>query len=379
MRTKKYIQVLLENGIKANTISNMNLSQIEVLAKRFIVSEQVQEKQTTQTLVGPKGGVAKLKPGQTTISLKPVPNAEPGTMEVTEDDQDFYDDNAEERYTGQEGPHDETSMSDDGMDDDSGNNRKMMGMSEMELNEKFESKAQQGLFWAKCNNSSGKTKEKWCKMAKEFSKSTSKKEYKDMPEKKHPEKTVKKKTTKENYEQYLEDRIVEMMDGYINPAMTKGKLIQSISERKNSESFMLKQPKKNSMFSQDEGKEMKTMKRPIGRMFSMGGEMAEDTKEKTRTKPDTDTDKREKDKDKDRKNPFQPKHRPKPKAKKGEYNEQTIAPTRPGTKQPTRPGTKEKDPSKKNPFSPKHKPAPKAGKSSLPNFLTWDKIGAKLK
>jgi len=354
MRTKKYIQVLLENGIKANTISNMNLSQIEVLAKRFIVSEQVQEKQTTQTLVGPKGGVAKLKPGQTTISLKPVPNAAPGTMEVTEDETINVVNDPDATADG-------------------------MPTTEGEMNERFESKAQQGLFWAKCNNSSGKAKEKWCKMAKEFSKSTSKKEYKDMPEKKHPEKTVKKKTTKENYEQYLEDRIVEMMDGYINPAMTKGKLIQSISERKNSESFMLKQPKKNSMFSQDEGKEMKTMKRPIGRMFSMGGEMVEDTKEKTRTKPDTDTDKREKDKDKDRKNPFQPKHRPKPKAKKGEYNEQTVAPTKPGTKQPTRPGIKEKDPSKKNPFSPKHKPAPKAGKSSLPNFLTWDKIGAKLK
>jgi hypothetical protein len=38
-------------------------------------------------------------------------------------------------------------------------------------------------------------------MAKEFSKSTSKKQYKDMPEKKHPEKTVKykKKETKENF------------------------------------------------------------------------------------------------------------------------------------------------------------------------------------
>lgn len=69
-----------------------------------------------------------------------------------------------------------------------------------ELDEKFESKAQQGLFWARCNKCKSKNC-KWCKMAKEFSKSTSKKEYKKMPEKKHPEKTVKykKKETKEEF------------------------------------------------------------------------------------------------------------------------------------------------------------------------------------
>ena len=194
MRTKKYIQILLENGIKANTISNMNLSQIEVLAKRFIVSEQVQEKQTTQTLVGPKGGVAKLKPGQTTISLKPVPNATPGTMEVTEDDQDFYDDNAEERYTGQEGPHDETSMNDDGMDDDSDTNRNMM--TDGTIKEKFESKSQQKYFFARCNDKtlSKKERDKWCKMADEFASDT--KNFSKLPEKK------KKTETKENRNSY---------------------------------------------------------------------------------------------------------------------------------------------------------------------------------
>ena len=80
-----------------------------------------------------------------------------------------------------------------------GSNRGKSGEQES-LEEKFESKAQQGLFWARCNKC--KTDDcKWCKMAKEFSKSTSKKQYKNMPEKKHPEKTVKykKKETKENF------------------------------------------------------------------------------------------------------------------------------------------------------------------------------------
>lgn len=315
MKTKEYIKVLLENGIKANTIENLNLSQIEVLAKRFIVSEQWTKQQSTEIkystpITNLQGGKPAAIPPPTDPSKKTMVGLEGGKLVVTQAEGEMTEDETMDIVNDPDATADG------------------MPTTEGEMNEKFESKAQQGLFWAKCNNSTGKTKEKWCKMAKEFSDSTSKKQYKDMPEKKHPEKTVKKKTTKENYEKFLENRIVEMLGDYINPAMTKGKLIQSVNERKNSESFMLKQPKKNSMFSQDEGKEMK---KPIGRMFSMGGEMSEETKEKTRTKPDTDTDK------------------------------------------------KEKNPGKKNPFEPKHKPAPKAGKSSLPNFLTWDKLGVNLK
>jgi hypothetical protein len=127
---------------------------------------------------------------------------------------------------------------------------------------------------------------------------------------------------------------------------------------------MLKRPKKNTMFSKEEGNEMKTMKRPIGRMSSLG----EDTKEKERTKT------KEKEKDKERKNPFQPKHNPAPKAKK-EFKEQEIAPSKPGTKEKTR----EKEPGKKNPFAPKYNPAPKAGKGNMPNWLVWNKLGVNLK
>ena len=53
-------------------------------------------------------------------------------------------------------------------------------MEDDKLDEKFESKAQQGLFWARCNKCKSDDC-KWCKMAKEFSKSTSKKQYKNMP------------------------------------------------------------------------------------------------------------------------------------------------------------------------------------------------------
>jgi glucose-1-phosphate thymidylyltransferase short form len=63
---------------------------------------------------------------------------------------------------------------------------------EGEIKEKFESKAQQGLFWARCNKCSSKDC-KWCKMAKEFSDSTSKKDYETMPDKKTNESTQSKK------------------------------------------------------------------------------------------------------------------------------------------------------------------------------------------
>lgn len=336
MRVEKDIQRLLENGFKFETIKNWSEKQIKTLSELFKKSETKEAVQTTQqtgfvTKITP-GSAANLNADGVNISVDPskgitlkTPNKPVGTGEKTEG----------------------------------------------EMTEKFESKAQQGLFWAKCKNSTGKTKEKWCEMAREFSKSTSKKQYKNMPEKKHTEKTVKR--TNENFEKFLEDSIVNMLDNHINPSMTKGKLIKSINERKNSEPFMLRQPKKNTMFSQDEGKEMKTMKKPIGKMFSIGKEMSEDTKEKTRTKPDTD--KGTKEKKPGKKNPFEPKHKPAPKAKKEVKEDTTTAPTKPGTKE----RTKEKNPGKKNPFEPKHKPAPKAGSKEIPTWLTWNKIGVKLK
>jgi len=322
MKTNKYVKILLDNGLNVKTISKLNESQVKVLAEKFEAKEAVQTTQQTgyKTVITP-GSQANLNVNGTDISVDPskgitmMSQTKPvGTGEVKE----------------------------------------------QEVSEKFKSTAQQRFFWNKCTKSDNK-KSKWCKWANEFQRDT---KDKDLPKKLHPEKSVKVKT--EGYEKFLEDSIVEMVDRYINPAMTKSQLINTLNEKVNkSESFMLRKPKKNSMFSQDEGKEMKTMKRPIGRMFSLG----EDTKEKERTKT------REKEKDKDRKNPYEPKHRPVPKAKKGEHKEQTVAPTKPGTKE----RTKEKGPGKKNPFQPKHNPAPKAGKGSLPSFLKWDKLGVNLK
>lgn len=336
------IKVLLDNGLQLKTISKLTESQINVLAKKFLKEQAIP--QNTTLVPKPPTQSYQVKPNSKTMVNGVEVDTTGGKTIVTplkELDEDDTINIVQDPDATADG----------------------MPTTESELKEKFESKAQQKFFWARCTKSKDKNS-KWCKWANEFSDKT--KSFKKLPEKLHPDKTV--KVRKENYDQFLEDSIVEMVEKYINPSMTKSQFVKSINEKTDkSESFMLKRPKKNSMFSQDKGKEMKTMKRPIGNLYSIG--------ESTKTAPaKPGTKEKEKTKDPGKKNPFQPKHNPAPKAKK-EFKEQTTAPVKPGTKEKTR----EKGPGKKNPFQPKHNPAPKAGKEKLPTFLTWNKLGVNLK
>jgi hypothetical protein len=116
-------------------------------------------------------------------------------------------------------------------------------------------------------------------LAREFSDSTSKKQYKTMPKKKNPEKMD------ESYEKFLEDKIVGMIERRIEPKMTKGDILKTISEKmEKNNSMMLRNPKKMSMFSHESGIEGKRMKRPNQMMPIMGSMEENDTKEKERTK-----------------------------------------------------------------------------------------------
>ena len=154
-----------------------------------------------------------------------------------------------------------------------------MPTTEGEMRERFESQSQQNFFWAKCNTSNGVKKKKWCELAREFSDSTSKKQYKTMPKKKNPEKMD------ESSEKFLEDRIVEMIERHINPKMTKGDILKTISEKmEKNNSIMLRNPKKMTMFSHESGIESKKMKRPTQMMPVMGTMEENETKEKERTK-----------------------------------------------------------------------------------------------
>lgn len=277
MRTKKDIMNLIKNGLKIETISRLTESQIKALSEKFNKKE-VDEVVTKITTT-----ITQYQTDQNKDAEIPVPT---GTKSVA--------------VSGTQTPGKTT----------------LTPMKEGEVTERFESKAQQGLFWAKCNKSKGKEKKKWCDMAREFSDSTTEKEYEDMPKKKHPEKTVKynKKKEKSKVEEQLENEIVKLIEGHINPSMTKGDLIKVILEKtKKEDSMILNKPKKMTMFSKDEGKEMKTMDKPIGKLFSMGKEMSENT-ETAPVKPGT----KEKTKPGKDKNPFKrPGPKENPKAKKG--------------------------------------------------------------
>jgi len=275
MKNKKNVLFLVENGLSANVISKMTDNQVRVLVEKFKKEAKEEVKQTvTNVTYDPNNPNDQKMLAQKGLHIDPTTKKITMTQgsggEIKEDETDDVTSSnalgkdAEQSYTGQESPHDANDMADDGMDDDSGNNRSMMGMAESEINEKFESKAQQGLFWARCNKCSDK-KCKLCKMAKEFSDSTSKKQYKDMPEKKHPEKTVKykKKKTNENLEKFLEETFINIVDKNITPRMSKKDLIETI--KKKSKSMIIRRPKKVTMFSDEAPMEL-----PIGKMYSIG-------------------------------------------------------------------------------------------------------------
>ena len=276
MRTKKDIMNLIRNGLKIETISRLTESQIKTLSEKFNKKE-VDEVVTKITTT-----ITQYQTDQNKDTEVPI---EPGTKTVA--------------VSGTQTPGKTT----------------LTPMKEGEVTERFESKAQQGLFWVKCNKTKGKEKKKWCDMAKEFSDETTKKDYEKMPEKKHREKTVKYKKEKSKVEEQLENEIVKLIEGHINPSMTKGDFLKVILEKtKKEDSMILSKPKKMTMFSKDEGKEMKTMDKPIGKMFSMGKEMSENT-ETSPVKPGTKEKTKSPGKDK---NPFKrPGPKEQPKAKKG--------------------------------------------------------------
>jgi hypothetical protein len=279
MKNKKNIMFLVENGLSTNVISKLTDNQVRVLVEKFKKEAKEQVDQVTEPAKtsykikgpgelppNPKGYQVKKNPDGTVTATPMESEIKEDETNVSGNTSNVTSSNAQgdvelQKYTGQEAPHMANDMAPDGMDDDSDNNRSNMGMAESEITEKFESKAQQGLFWARCNKCSSKDC-KWCKMAKEFSDSTSKKQYKNMPEKKHPEKTV-KKNTNENFKKFLEKKISEMVDNNIDAKMSKKDLIETI--KKKSKSMIIRRPKKVSMFSHEAPMEL-----PIAKMFSIG-------------------------------------------------------------------------------------------------------------
>ena len=246
----------MENGLSINTISKMTDNQVKVLVEKFKKSEEKEafEKVTIPSQTQLTGSLADL--AQTGVDVKDgnVKYDQASGMvtvvtkegEMTEDA--TVDDLLNNNEFGGNLPVNDNNPQDVGTPDPKGKNDGMP--TEGEIKEKFQSKSQQGLFWARCNKCSDK-KCKWCKMAKEFSDSTSKKDYKKMPEKKRPEKT------NESSQKYWENKILEMLE--------EEKKRRKKTPKKESETMILRNPKKMTMFSDEAPMEL-----PIAKMFSIG-------------------------------------------------------------------------------------------------------------
>lgn len=275
MKTKKNVIFLIENGLSNKVISKMSDNQVRVLVEKF---KQMKKKETKENWTETKTETTKLTAPVNSKDLT-VPPPPPGktqkvtvsgnTIQLTQNEGEMTEDvnvDKDNATAGQISQDPHQVQAPDGMDDlgDATIDKEEDLATEGVIKEKFESKAQQGLFWARCNKCSSKNC-KWCKMAKEFSDSTSKKQYKKMPEKKHPEKTVKykKKKTNKNIQNFLVKKISEIVDNKIKPKMSKKDLIKTV-EKKN-KSMIIRRPKKLNIFSDEAPMEL-----PIGKLYSIG-------------------------------------------------------------------------------------------------------------
>lgn len=255
MKSKK-IEQLIKSGLSEKLISSLNEGQINVLYKK-LVSE------VTMVNANDKSTIDKLK-----SEKKPFEVYENDEL----DDEDALGADALQADTGQEIPHDEKDMAPDGMDDDSDDDRKMMG--EKEIKEKAVSKQQQKFFGVVKAMKKGDIPMKG--KAGEAAKEMTSKEIDDFastPHKGLPKKvsksenkeamkmtkpigkvvSVKKSESKEatgsgasgsfsaplfgqekkvneNLEKLIESRIIALVEKNINPKMTKKELLNYLSE-----------------------------------------------------------------------------------------------------------------------------------------------------
>lgn len=232
---------------------------------------------------------------------------------------------------------------------------------EGEMTEKAESKQQQKFMGLALSVKRGDTpKGEVSKKVKETAKKMSEKDLEDFASTKHkglPNK-VKKEETKEgfgfgDYGKKLASAVAGATKknlGQVSPSVSIGESKEAIIERKIIQ--LVEKHLTPKMSKQDFlnlVKEQGTKEAPVK------------TPVKTPTKPKPH-------------NPYQPKHKPAPKAEKNEVKEHGTkeAPVKTPVKTPTRPKPF-------NPYQPKTKPAPKAENKQIPDWLSFTSLGLKLK
>jgi hypothetical protein len=317
MKADKKIIELLNHGFSNSLLSSLNERQIDSLYQRLDESKKENKEQST-----PQNTTATSK---TITSYEVKPNSKTtvnglevdttgGKTKITPLKE--IDDTEEE----------DIALAVSEKDPDLG-----LAMSE-DLKEKFESKSQQKYFWYKCGDGKTKEQKKWCKMAKEFSDST--KNFSKLPEKK-------KKETNEDYTDMVANVLQKNMSDKIGKITPSVKFAESSLDKKIStlvEKHLPPKMNKRDLMNIiiEAEKEVEVPVKP-------------DVKPE-RPKPQT---------------PYQPKHKPAPKA--GEREVET----------PVKPDVKPERPKPQTPYQPKHKPAPKA--EDVPQWLTFGSIGINLK
>jgi len=323
MNTNRKILDLVNHGFSGTLISELNDNQINSLHKRLTESKKETKEQTPPGVkeIQKTTKEYQIDPGKEMAVGNYVVKNQNGKAVVTStNESDDLENNDIALAVSEKDPNLGLAMSDD-------------------LQEKFESKAQQKLFWAKCGEGKTKEQKKWCKLAREFSDSTSKKQFKKMPEKKENKesyldmvgKAMNKNMSNKisdikpglKFESRLQSKIENLVERHVSPKISKRDLLETIKN----------------MSINEAGKEVETPVKP-----------GVDTPSKP--KPGT---------------PYQPKHQPAPKAGK-----EVETPVKPGVDTPSKPkpGT---------PYQPKHQPAPKAQKGKLPSWLSFKSIGINLK
>ena len=232
MKIKKIFD-LIDKGLTAKTLSKLSESQIEVLHSRIIGESRKEAKEeikktVTNVTYDPANEADKQKLAQMGVHVgadKKITMSQAGgaiTTETEMSEEDDFDMDADQAYTGQQGSHDEYQAADDGMDDDTSpenKDRKMVGMSEG----KKKSKKDDDNPWAICTAQLGKefgTRERSLWSAKENNKY---------------ERCVKdvKKSLKEGKNPlslFLENEIEKIVERNLPPKITKKELMNYLNE-----------------------------------------------------------------------------------------------------------------------------------------------------
>ena len=220
-----------------------------------------------------------------------------------------------------------------------------MGMFETEIGEGKKKKSNYNP-WAICTSSVGrKDKKKYEKCVMDVKR--------NIKEGKNP------------YQVIVEMSLEKMVEKHVSPRMTKGDLLKTLSEQ-----GIIRRPMTNmTMGFVNDG-----LDNPLKNVYTSDMKEQGTKTAPPKVKPGT------KEKEKPGKmDPFKnPKHQPKPKAKKDIEEQATKTAPAPTI---TKPGTKEK-PGTSDPFkNPKHQPKPKAttkapkmGKVEIPDYLTFDQL-----